>query len=86
MSKLSADRMRHRDHIETAQAELIILLRDVDEVILRTRQAIRRTPLVSDVLQPSMDRLAEIKDSLCCVQEHINSAWQDGEKVKWEHR
>ena len=79
----SAEQMLQRDSLETAQAELIGLLRDLDEVILRNRQAVRRTPLVADVLGPGIERLTEIRESLRRVQENVNTAWSQGQERNW---
>lgn len=74
---------KKRNHLETAQAEMVGLVRDLDEVILRTRQAMRRTAIVVDVLGPAVERLAEIRKSLRVVHAEINEAWSDGQERNW---
>lgn len=75
-----------RDCIESAQAELVGLLRDLDEVILRNQQAIRRTELVADVLAPGIERLVEIRNSLRRVHKTVNTAWAEGQERNWKGR
>jgi hypothetical protein len=73
-----------RDEIETAQAELVGLVRDLDEVMLRLQQAMRRTQLVADVLAPAMKRTAEIRKALRRVHEQVNTAWARGQENNWK--
>lgn len=75
---------KKRDCLEIAQAELIVLVRDLDEVIIRNRQAVRRTQLVADVLEPGIERLEEIKASILLVHENVNSAWNAGQERDWK--
>ena len=82
----SNKQLERRDHIEVAQAELIGLVRDLDEVILRNRQAVCRTTLVADVLEPSIERLNEIRTSLRRVHEEVNIAWAQGQANEWRDK
>ena len=75
-----------RDHLETAQAEMVGLLRDLDEVILRNKQAMRRTAIVVDVLTPAVERLVEIRESLRVVHTEINEVWSSGQERNWYGR
>ena len=75
---------RARDALEGAQLELVGMLRDLDEVILRNRQAVRRTAVVMDVLDPGIDRLVEIRVGLLRLHELIKAAWVEGQESNWK--
>lgn len=80
----SGKQQQERDYLEIAQAELIGLERDLDEVAIRMRQAVRRTAMVSDVLEPGIERLNEIRHSLQLVHEKVNLAWSQGQEKDWK--
>lgn len=82
--RISANGGQERDHIEAAQATLAGLLIVVDEVGLRCQQAMRRSPLVDDVLLPAVDRLAEMHASLRLAQREIGAAWTEGQSRRWK--
>ena len=81
--KLAKGLTARRDHVETAQAALMGLLVDVDEVILRNQQAMRRTGLVADVLEPAVKRLAEIRDDIRLAQRELGEAWSEAQSRRW---
>jgi hypothetical protein len=76
-------RKRRRDRIETALAQVGGVLEDVDEVILRMRQAERRSPAVKDVLDPAIVRLDGLRDELKLLKEELMQIWMDGQEGKW---
>jgi len=71
-------RQRRQDFVEQALAHMVSVMADLDEVILRNRQAIRRTDLVKDVLDPALARLAEIQRELRSAQAELKEAWKEG--------
>jgi ABC-type transporter Mla subunit MlaD len=71
---------RQRDHIEQALAHMAGILTDLDEVILRNRQAVRRTDLVKDVLDPALARLVGIQHELEEAQDELVQAWRAGRR------
>ena len=73
-----------RDHIETCQAELVTLVDMVDECSIRTRQAMRRSPLVGDVLSPAAERLDEIRQSVELIRAEISEYWREQQCVRWQ--
>lgn len=72
-----------RDHIECAQVLLMSIAVDIDEVAIRIDQAIKRTHIVRDVLQPSQDRLEGIRSDLATIQDELSQTWRDGQANKW---
>ena len=72
-----------RDRIETAQVMLITLMKDVDEVLVRNQQAIRRTGLVDEVLFPAVERLEEMRDNLDLAQRELGIVWKDWQAGRW---
>lgn len=73
-----------RDHIETCQAELISLASMVDECAIRTRQAMRRSPLVGDVLSPAVERLEQMSQSVAMIQDEISEYWREQQCTRWQ--
>lgn len=71
-----------RDVIEGIELELIALLLDIDELDQRTRQAMRRTPLVDDVLSPAVDRLVQMRESITQIKDAFDAAWE-AEQMRW---
>jgi hypothetical protein len=70
--------------VETALGALQRALIDLDEVILRNQQAMRRTGLVVDVLGPALERLTEIRGWAEIAKREMAAAWQENEKTRWE--
>jgi len=62
---------------------LIGLILDVDEVIVRNQQAIRRTGLVDEVLSPAVERLEEMRDNLSLAQRELGIVWKDWQAGRW---
>jgi hypothetical protein len=77
-------RTHKRDHLETAQITLVSVLFDIDELILRNRQAMRRTGLVTDVLTPAIERLAQLRESIHSIQAEVREAWVQGQENDWK--
>lgn len=71
-------RQRRQDHLEQALAHLAGISADLDEVVLRNRQAIRRTSLVEEVLDPALERLKAIRKELDRAQHELKLAWLAG--------
>ena len=71
-----------RDAIECIELELIALSIDVDEIDERLRQALRRTPLVLDVLGPALERTVQMRARVRQVKEQVDAAW-DHEQRNW---
>ena len=74
-----------RDAIETIQLELIALSIDAQEIEDRIHQAMLRTPLVKDVLDPAIIRLGQVKDSLGIVHSEFANAW-DNDQSNWRQQ
>lgn len=74
-----------RDAIESIEAEIIALQMDLDELDMRTRQALRRTPVVNDVLGPAVTRLAQMRSSLGYIKTQFDIAW-DQEQAAWRSK
>jgi hypothetical protein len=81
--RISSDKARQRDHIETAQAELAGMTLLIDEIILRTRQAMTRTQLVGDVLEPAIGKLVAMRRSVRNATAELTDAWSEGQAERW---
>jgi len=62
---------------------LVTALVDIDELLIRNRQAVR-CDQVKDVLEPAIGRLAALRDSMRLIQAEINSAWTEGQESAWK--
>lgn len=83
MPRMTKRRTRQREWMETVQVELVMVLMDLDEVILRTQQAVQRTAMVADVLDPSLKRLARIHKSLRLIKRTMDGYWEEADKHGW---
>jgi len=76
---LTCEQERVRCELEKALFSLGTVLVELDEIGLRTQQAIRRTSLVADVLQPSSKRLDRIRRNVRAAQAAIGALWSEEE-------
>ncbi len=81
--RIKANDCQARDRIETALVILIGMQSILDELVLRNRQAMRRSPLVNDVLEPSNRRIAQLQTDLQALQVELNRIWELGQAEKW---
>jgi hypothetical protein len=72
-----------RDQIEEEMAVLARSLRDIDEILLRMQQAIRRSSIVYDVLGPAVERLLALRSSLRSAQSAIGLIWKEEQTRHW---
>lgn len=84
MSRVKGSNAAERDHIETAQAMLCGMLANLDECILRNQQAMRRTGVVVEVLEPAIVRMEMLRAELRVVQRELREAWLKGQAKRWE--
>lgn len=82
--RLKTKNSEKRDQVETAMFALKRAERDLDEVILRSQQAMRRTSLVADVLDPAIERLVQIRKRVRVAKRAMNEAWLTGQAERWE--
>ena len=82
--RLKTKNTEKRDQVETAMFVLKRAERDLDEVILRSQQAVRRTGLVADVLDPAIERLMQIRKRVRVAKRAMNEAWLMGQAERWE--
>lgn len=73
-----------RDTVEAALFEVVSMLRDVDEVSLRVRQAMRRSQASVDVLAPAVDLLGEMRGRLIKTRETLAGEWDQGQRRRWK--
>lgn len=66
-----------RDHIETAMAILLVTMTDLDELVVRNSQALRRSELVRDLLEPALDRLTVVKASISQAKHELDCLWAE---------
>lgn len=83
--RLNEKSTKKRDRLEMALFSISTSIVEVEEVILRNKQAMRRTPLVEDVLGPAMKRLDSIRESLRRSQIIIGEIWNEEQKKHWEN-
>jgi hypothetical protein len=57
---------------------------DLEEVALRIHQAIKRSLLVKDLLDPALERLDQICKDMKLAREEINKAWIEGQSRRWK--
>jgi hypothetical protein len=86
MSRVKGCNAVARDRIEAAQAHLVGMLVNIDELILRNQQAMRRSGVVVEVLEPAVKRLERMRHELRLAQKELNAAWVEGQNRKWEER
>jgi hypothetical protein len=73
-----------RDQVEEALTALAKSLRDIDEILLRMQQAIRRSSIVYDVLGPAIERLLALRASVRSAQDAIALIWKEEQTRHWE--
>ena len=81
--RLTKKRAAERDQVDQALYALSNSLIEIDEVILRNRQALRRSPLVGEVLEPAVERLASIRKRVRSAQRSLGDLWADGQTRRW---
>ncbi len=75
--RISSEDQRMRERAEAIQAGLLLAALDLDEVQLRQRQALRRYPNLSGVLNPALDRLGEIQREVRRAHELMAELWNE---------
>lgn len=82
--RLTIDGAARRDQIEDAMAALYRINKDIDEIILRTQQANRRSALVHPVLDPAIERLHEIRQRVQVARKLIGDYWASEQNRRWK--
>jgi hypothetical protein len=82
--RLTDEARLHRDQLERIIFELGPILPALDEVILRSKQAVRRTPIVAPVLEPAIFRLEEIRQRINNITLALGEIWTNGSERKWK--
>lgn len=72
-----------RDDFEEILFAVSVAIEDLDEIIIRNRQAVRRTQLVSDVLNPGIERLVSTQRSLSSVRDDLKAFWSQRQNGNW---
>jgi hypothetical protein len=83
---LKTDQRKRRDRLEVAVFSLGTALVELEEVLLRNRQAMRRTSLVVEVLDPAITRLESIRANLRQSQLAMAELWKEEEARRWEKK
>jgi hypothetical protein len=73
-----------RDDVELALFALGFSLDLLEEGELRIRQAIQRTALVADVLDPALDRLEMVRRQVKMARGVVRELWRTGQAGKWK--
>lgn len=80
---LPNDARDRRDQVEDAMFALTGVLRDLTEVELRIQQAVRRSGVVAVVLNPALERLAEMGGRLRSAQAALHTHWSIEQTERW---
>lgn len=78
------EQVKRKKRIETASVMMAHMQDDLDEIMVRVRQAMRRSSLVCDALAPAVDRIAGIKADLDIAEHEIRAMWSD-ERAQHNH-
>lgn len=81
--RLTNDGRNKRDRVEIALFALSATLLDLDEIMLRIRQAERRTALVTEVLGPAAVCVGRIRQDINTARQAMGDAWVAGPEMKW---
>lgn len=81
--RLTIKRGEQRDRVETAMFALRNAIRDLDEIILRNQQAMRRSTHVHAVLDPALDRLVTVRQAVMAARRELNEYWVEQQKRRW---
>ena len=84
LGDLPAHAKDRRDVVEDALASLYRVMIDLEELSLRIDQAIRRASVVSPVLVPAQERLAQIQTRLSALHHSLGEYWSAGQSHRWE--
>ncbi len=83
MGRLRNEGTKERDQVEAALAALAGSMLALEEVLLRNEQAMRRTPVVEDVLRPAVERIRAIQKDIREAQREMGEVWSKGQIKKW---
>jgi len=82
--RLTLDQEQHRRAVEQPLFDAGKLIGQVDEVMLRIRQAQQRSMLVVEVLAPAELRLAEVRRMLAGLQSEVADIWSEHNGRSWK--
>lgn len=71
------EQVKRKQRIETASVMMAHVQDDLDEIMVRVCQAMRRSSLVCDALAPAVERIAGIKADLDIAEREIRAMWSD---------
>lgn len=72
-----------RNSIETVQIVIVDMMLDLDELRIRTEQAMRRTSSVADVLAPGLERLEKAQQNLELMQAELVKFAKAQHAARW---
>jgi len=73
-----------RNEVETVLFALTRSRTDLDELELRTRQAMRRAPHTRPVLEPALERLEETRQRVSLAERFMARVWKTGQARLWK--
>lgn len=82
--QLTKDNTEQRDRVETAMFVLARALTDLDECILRTQQALKRSSHVASVLGPGLERLQYVRDQVLIARRELSDYWSCRQVQRWK--
>lgn len=84
MARLNNTAKARRDLVEEGLVRGTAARNRLAMALLRTRQAIDRSPDLRDLLGPGVDDLALVRNEIVAMQNIFEAIWQEMERVDWE--
>ncbi len=84
MARPNGKQEEHKHQVEEALFALSTTIDLQNEVGLRIQQAVRRSPLVGDVLDPAVERLVEANRNVLRAHGLLSWLWSRGQKEGWD--
>lgn len=81
--RLTLDSEARRDEVEAALFSLGAAITRLDEAALRSQQAMRRTPLVGEVLAPALQQIAAARLEIREARKVLVDLWARQQNQRW---
>lgn len=82
--QLMKGNVEQRDRVETAMFLLGRSSIELEECILRTQQALRRSSHVGTVLDPALERLETIRKNVAAARRELSDYWVRRQGERWK--
>lgn len=81
--RLTLESEARRDEVEAALFSLGAAITRLDEAALRGQQAIRRTPLVGEVLAPALEQIGAARREIRTARKVLIDLWSRQQNRRW---